>query len=161
MRYRAGRHQVRHRRSPTVRIAGPVGYSLMVAEGTAVIDLTLAPDPDGAYTGTANLQMTGGINFMQTTCPSTTWTESIDLMATLTTENDEQVLVISTIGEAPRGTPVPTECTTAGVRVPSRSPLLSSSLFGEVRIRVVNGDQAFVDTITPGTVEGTVNVTLA
>lgn len=147
--------------SPTVRIAGPVTYSLMGAEGTAVIDLTLAPDPDGAYTGTANLQITGGFSAMQTTCTSATWTESIDLMATLTTENDEQVLVITTIGEAPRGTPVATECTTAGVRVPSRSSLLSSSLFGEVRIRVVNGDQAFVDTITPGTVGGTVNVSLA
>ena len=48
---------------------------------------------------------------MQTSCTSATWTESIDLMATLTTENDEQVLVITRIGEAPRGTPVPTECT--------------------------------------------------
>jgi len=147
--------------SPTVRIAGPVTYSLMGAEGTALVDLTLAPDPDGAYTGTASLQVTGGFNFMQTSCTSATWTESIDLMATLTTENDEQVLVITTIGEAPRGTPVPTECTTAGVRTPSRSSLLSSSLFGEVRIRVVNGDQAFVDVITPGTVGGTVSVTLA
>jgi len=146
--------------SPTVRIAGPVTYSLMGAEGTALIDLTLASGPDGAYTGTASLQVTGGFNFMQTSCTSATWAESIDLMATLTTENDEQVLVITTIGEAPRGTPVPTECTTAGVRVPSRSSLLSSSLFGEVRIRVVDGDQAFVDTVTPGTVGGTVSVTV-
>jgi len=146
--------------SPTVRIAGPVTYSLMGAEGTALVDLTLAPDPDGAYAGTASLQVTGGFNFMQTSCTSATWTESIDLMATLTTENDEQVLVITTIGEAPRGTPVATECTTAGVRIPSRSSLLSSSLFGEVRIRVVSGDQAFVDTVTPGIVSGTVSVTV-
>ena len=146
--------------SPTVHIAGPVTYSLMGAEGTALIDLTLAPDPDGSYTGTASLQVTGGFNFMQTSCTSATWTESIDLMATLTTENDEQVLVITTIGEAPRGTPVATECTTAGVRIPSRSSLLSSSLFGEVRIRVVSGDQAFVDTVTPGIVSGTVSVTV-
>lgn len=146
---------------PTVRIAGPVTFSLMGLEGTALIDVTLTPDPDGVYSGTAEAQITGALNAMQTTCTSATWTESIDLMATLTTENDEQVLIISTVGEAPRGTPVPTKCTTAGIEVPSRSPLISSSLFGEVRIRAVNGDQDFVDTVATGTVVGTVAVSVS
>jgi hypothetical protein len=146
---------------PTVRIAGPVTFSLTGLEGTALIDVTLTPGPDGAYSGTAEAQITGALNAMQTTCTPATWTESIDLMATLTTENDEQVLIISTVGEAPRGTPVPTTCTTAGIEIPSRSPLISSSLFGEFRIRVVNGDQDFVDTVSPGTIAGTVAVTVS
>jgi hypothetical protein len=147
--------------APTVHIAGPVQFSLGGIAGTAVIDLTLRPDSDGAYTGTADLQITGALNALQTSCTQATWTESIDLMATLTTELDESVLVIATIGEPPRGAPVATTCTTAGVAVQSRTSLISSSLFGEVHIRLVDGEQTFVDSIATGTVSGTVTVTLS
>jgi hypothetical protein len=82
-------------------------------------------------------------------------------MATLTTELDESVMVIGTIGEPPRGAPVATTCTTAGVAVRSRTSLISSSLFGEVHIRLVDGEQTFVDSIATGTVSGTVTVTLS
>ena len=53
------------------------------------------------------------------------------------------------------------ECTTAGVTVQSGTPLLSSSLFGEARVRLVDGDQAFVVTVAPGKVSGTVRVKLS
>jgi hypothetical protein len=147
--------------APTVTITGPVQYSFNGMTGTATIDLTMSPSPDGSYTGTAQVRMTGTMKLMQTSCTRATWTEAIDLSGELTSEGDDQVLVISTTGEAPSGTSRPMECTTAGVTVQSRTPLLSSSLFGEARIRLVDGDQAFVVTVAPGKVSGTVRVKLS
>lgn len=145
--------------SPVVTVAGALNYNLTGMAGTANLAVTMTPAPGGEYSGTAELQMTGTMNAMATTCTGVAWAESIDLMGTLRTENDQQVLVISTIGEPPRGNPVPMTCTTAGVSVQSRSPLLSSSLIGDLHVVLVDGDQPFVDSLSPAT--GTLSVTLS
>ncbi len=80
-------------------------------------------------------------------------------MGTLRVESEQEVLVISKIGEAPTGQPVPMTCTTAGVTVQSKSQLLSSSLLGDLHVLLVDGDQPFVDSLSPAT--GTLSVTLS
>jgi hypothetical protein len=50
---------------------------------------------------------------------------------------------------------------TAGITVPSRTPLLSSSLFGEVRVRLADGEQAYLAKAVPGEVTGTLTVKLS
>ncbi len=145
--------------SPPVAMKGNVTFSMMGMAGSATFDVTMVPGEDETYTGTAEVQLSGAFSSMATTCTAASWTESIDLMGTLTTENDEQVLVVSTTGDAPLGNPVPMTCTTAGVSVESTTPLISSTLFGELRVRVVDGDQPFTDTISPA--KGTITVTLA
>ena len=49
--------------------------------------------------------------------------------------------------------------TTAGVTVQSKSQLLSSSLLGDLHVLLVDGDQPFVDSLSPAT--GTLSVTLS
>jgi hypothetical protein len=129
--------------------------------GTATIDLTMKPSPDGSYTGTARVSMTGALKMMQTTCKTARWSETIELTGVLTTEGDKQVLVISTTGAAPVGATRPMTCTTAGISVPSRTPYLTSSLFGEAHVGLEDGAQDFVVEAAPGTVSGTVNVKLS
>ena len=132
---------------PTVTIAANLRYTFSGgASGTATIDLTMKPSPDGSYTGTAEVHMTGSMKMLQTKCERAKWTETIELSGIVTSEDDDQVLVISTTGEAPRGKSRPMKCTTAGTTVPSRTPLLSSSLFGEVRVHLADGEQAFLAT---------------
>jgi hypothetical protein len=147
---------------PTVTITGKVKYAFSGGtSGTAAIDLTMRPSPDGSYTGTAEVRMTGSMKMLQTRCARAKWIEAIDLSGTLTSQGDDQVLVISTTGSAPRGRSRPMKCTTAGITVRSGTPLLSSSLFGEVRVRLADGKQAFLVTVAPGTVTGTVTVRLS
>ena len=143
----------------TVTITGALNYNLIGMRGTANLTVTMTLAPGGEYSGTAELQMTGTMTSPATTCTSATWAESLDLMGTLSHENDQEVLVISTIGEPPRGEPVPMTCTTAGVSVPSKSPLLSSSLLGDLHVQLVDGDQPFVDSLSPAT--GTLSVTMS
>ena len=145
--------------SPIVTVTGALNYNLMGMAGTANLTVTMTPAPGGEYSGTAELQLTGTMNSVATTCTSVAWTESLDLMGTLRVENEQEVLVISTIGEAPTGQPVPMTCTTAGVTVQSKSPLLSSSLLGDLHVLLVDGDQPFVDSLSPAT--GTLSVTLS
>lgn len=147
---------------PTVTIAANLRYTFSGgASGTATIDLTMRPSPDGSYAGTAEVRMTGSMKMMQTKCERAKWTETIDLSGIVTSEDDDQVLVISTTGSAPRGKSRPMKCTTAGTTVRSSTPFLSSSLFGEVHVRLADGEQAFLATAVPGEITGTVTVKLS
>lgn len=146
---------------PTVTITSKVTYTLAGGySGTATIDLTMRPSPDGTYTGTAEVRMRRSMRMMQTRCTRASWTETIDLVGTISGQGGDQVLSISTNGSAPRGKHRPMKCTTGPVTVKSQTPLLSSSLFGEVRVRLVDGDQPYLATAVPGTVSGTVTVNL-
>ena len=145
----------------TVTITGPLKYAFNGFTGTATIDLMMSRSPDGTFRGTAQVRMTGSMKMMQTSCKRAKWTETIDLTGELTGEFGGQVLVISTTGVAPQGRSRPMPCTTAGVTVRSVTPLLSSSLFGGARVRLVDGDQAFTVTAAPGDVSGTVKVKLS
>ncbi len=145
--------------SPTVTVAGALIYDMTGMVGTANFTVTMTPTPGGEYSGTAELQMTGTMNSMSTTCSSVAWAESLDLMGTLKVENDQEVLVISTTGEAPRGAPVPMTCTTAGVEIQSKSPLLSSTLLADLHVQLVDGAQPFVTSLSPAT--GTLSATMS
>ena len=54
--------------------------------------------------------MTGSMKMLQTRCERAKWTEAIDLSGVVTSEDDHQVLVISTSGAAPRGRSRPMKC---------------------------------------------------
>lgn len=142
----------------TVSMQGALNYSFGGSTGTAVFSLAMVPDPGGVYSGTAEFQITGSLASFSTTCAGASWAESLDLTGRLSHENDHDVLIISTIGEAPRGTPVPRVCTTAGISIPSQTSLISSTLIGDLHVPLVDGDQPFVDTLSPAT--GTVTVTV-
>jgi len=148
--------------APTVTITGTVPYTFGFGfmKGTATIDLTMTPSPDGSYTGTAQVRMTGQLKSPGTTCAPATWKEAIELGGVLTSEDDQQVLVISTTGSAPTGASRPMKCTTAGVTINTGTTLLTSTLFGEVHLRLADGDQAFLVSSAAGKASGTVSVKL-
>lgn len=143
----------------TVTMQAAVNYSFAGLTGTANFTVTMVPAPGGTYSGTAEFQVTGSLASPSTTCAAANWAESLDLAGTLSHENDQDVLIISTIGEAPRGTPVPRVCTTAGISIQSQTSLISSTLIGDLHVGLVDGDQPFVDTLSPAT--GTLTVTLS
>ena len=148
--------------APTVTITGTVPYAFGSGfmKGTATIDLTMTPSPDGTYTGTAQVRMTGQLKSPGTTCTTATWNEAIELRGTLTSEDDQPVLVITTTGSAPTGALRPIKCTTAGVTINTKTSLLTSTLFGDVHVRLADGNQAFVVSSAAGTASGTVSVKL-
>lgn len=143
----------------TVTMQGALNYSFGGLTGTATFSLTMVPDPGGVYSGTAEFQVTGLLASPSTTCAGASWAESLDLTGRLSHENDQDVLIISTIGEAPRGTPVSRVCTTAGISIPSQTSLISSTLIGDLHVPLVDGDQPFVDTLSPAT--GTITVSIS
>jgi hypothetical protein len=146
--------------APTVTITGTVKYTFGYMRGTAAIDLTMTPSPDGSYAGTAQVRMTGAMASPGTTCTPATWNEAIELGGVLTSEGDQQVLVISTTGSAPTGAPSPMKCTTAGVTINTRTTLLTSTLFGEVHLLLADGSQPFLVSSAGGKASGTVSVQL-